>query len=118
MLKLIRRAVIIKARLIAADRITFSRHQDKNRVFYLHCRSRCTCVCVYEGGGGAHVQKIKHSMLSQRINVDECGSCTAAVCGPSDSTIQQEGEGFTSRTVALTSAQNPSFVPPSPGPDL
>lgn len=32
-LKLIRRAVIIKARLIAADRITFSRHQDKKRSF-------------------------------------------------------------------------------------
>lgn len=37
--KIIRRAVIIKARLIAADRITFSRHQDNKTPFLLHTRA-------------------------------------------------------------------------------
>lgn len=36
--KIIRRAVIIKARLIAADRITFSRHQDNKTPFLFHTR--------------------------------------------------------------------------------
>lgn len=37
--KIIRRAVVIKARLIAADRITFSRHQDNKTPFLLHTRA-------------------------------------------------------------------------------
>lgn len=70
----------MKARLIASDRITFSRHKDKNDAF------------ISTAGADTHIQKSKHPTHSQWIDARGSGdraSCAAAVGAPSDSAIQR-----------------------------